>query len=95
MLVYNYDANMIHIIETKDDQENTFRIKVLDTQYLKKLLAVLDYFDRNNIYTDVLSYPYKDNEFKVIVRKEFYNDFLAELLKAGLLQSLKWEDPSL
>ncbi|WP_305025291.1 hypothetical protein [Paenibacillus lacisoli] len=83
---------MLKIKEEKQDTDIHFQIQIKDDRYLEQFKLVLQFFDDNKVYTDVLSYPYENHEYRVIVREDYYNDFLAEMLKARLLQSLKWND---
>jgi hypothetical protein len=92
MLKYTYNSNIISIKETSEGSDVVFSIKILDDRYLEQFRLVMDFFNMNKTYTDVLFYPYEERGYKVIVRNDYYNDFLAELLKSRLLQSLRWND---
>jgi hypothetical protein len=43
------------------------------------------------VYTDVLFYAYPDQTYKVIVRRDYYVEFVLELMKHKLLQSVEWK----
>lgn len=51
-----------------------------------------NFFDENDVYTDVLFYAYANHKFQVIVRQDYYNDFVIELMRHHLLQSIEWAD---
>lgn len=93
MLTYQFDSEVLDITENQDGNDIEFHIQLhKEKPYLEQLRRVQHYFDDNNDYTDVLFYAYEKHEYKVIVRQDHYVDFVTELLKARLLQSLAWKD---
>lgn len=93
MLKYEYDHNVIHVNEIKNENDVEFRIHILqEDSYLDGIKKVQREFEENDVYTDVLFYIYANHEYRVIVRKDYYVDFILELMKQRLLQSVKWSE---
>lgn len=91
MLIYEYDHNVIRVNETDNGNDVEFRIHILQEEpYLDGIKNVQREFEDNDVYTDVLFYIYANHEYRVIVRKDYYDDFILELMKQRLLQSVKW-----
>ncbi|MEK0317238.1 hypothetical protein [Cohnella sp. 56] len=92
MLKYRFDEAALRIGDTANDQDVEFRIVLLsgDPALAEGMKRVRQFFDENEVYTDVLFYQYPDREYKVIVRKDYYTDFILELMKQRLLQSVAW-----
>ncbi|MGA8943172.1 MAG: hypothetical protein WB502_10705 [Thermoactinomyces sp.] len=92
-LVYRYNPDILKIEEKPDGKDVEFNIQILkETPYLNELRKVRNFFDENDVYTDVLFYAYADHKFQVIVRQDYYNDFIIELIRHHLLQSIEWVD---
>ncbi|MFD2328887.1 hypothetical protein ACFSR7_06460 [Cohnella sp. GCM10020058] len=92
MLSYRFDESILRISESANENDVEFRI-ILATEepsVLAGVERVRQAFDENRVYTDVLFYHYPDHEYKVIVRKDYYTDFVLELMKQRLLQSVAW-----
>lgn len=91
MLKYSYNSDVIKIDETANGNDIEFHIQVLQEEpYLKKLKLVQRHFDDNRVFTDVLFYAHANHHYRVIVRKDYYNDFVIELMRHHLLQSVEW-----
>jgi hypothetical protein len=91
MMKYHFDPEIIIIEESDNDVDVEFRIRLLkETPYLGKLKCVKRKFEDNDIYTDALFYAYIKNEYRVIVRKDYYVEFVLELMKQQLLISVEW-----
>jgi hypothetical protein len=68
-----------------------FRISILqENPYLEGMKQVQRKFEDDRVYTDALFYLYPNHEYRVIVRKDYYIDFVLELMKHRLLQSVEW-----
>ncbi|MDF2715784.1 MAG: hypothetical protein K0R28_2709 [Paenibacillus sp.] len=92
-LVYKWDPNVAEIQESGNGDDTEFRIKLLREQpYEASMRLVQKYFEANEVHTDVLFYLYPEHQYRVIVRKDYYTDFLLELLKHRLLLSLEWKE---
>lgn len=93
MLTYRFDPQRLDFRETANDNDVEFLIRVPDdSPELEALRKVQRFFESNDDFTDVLFYAYPDHEFKVIVRREHYGEFLTELFKRRLLTRLAWTD---
>lgn len=91
MLKYEYDHNVIQVNEIENGNDVEFRIHILQEKpYLDRIKKVQNEFEENSVYTDVLFYIYANHEYRVIVRRDYYDDFVLELMKQRLLQSVKW-----
>ncbi|MFC3802298.1 hypothetical protein [Cohnella sp. GCM10012308] len=92
MLSYRFDESILRISESANENDVEFRIDLVtdEPSALAGLQRVRQAFDENRVYTDVLFYHYPDREYKVIVRKDYYTDFVLELMKQRLLQSVEW-----
>ncbi|CAI6082950.1 hypothetical protein [Cohnella sp. JJ-181] len=92
MLNYGYDEAALRISESANENDVEFRIVLAadDPSIIAGLKRVRQEFDENRVYTDVLFYHYPDHEYKIIVRKDYYVDFVLELMKQRLLQSVEW-----
>ncbi|PZE19556.1 hypothetical protein CBW46_017705 [Paenibacillus xerothermodurans] len=93
MLKYTFDDKMIELSESPNENDFEFRIRLVgDTQQLKqRLQAVQRDFENNDLVTDVLSYLYLNGEYRIIVRHDFYVDFILAMMKHRLLLSVAWE----
>jgi hypothetical protein len=93
MLKYEYDPNVIQINENQNENDVEFRIHLLQEEScLDGIKKVQKEFEDNRMYTDVLFYIYPNHEYRVIVRRDYYDDFVLEMMKRRLLQSVKWAE---
>jgi len=93
MLTYHFDPSLLDIRESMNGEDAEFVIRVPDgSPAVAELKKVHAHFEDNKAYTDVLFYFYPHHEIKVIVRREYYAEFLTELLKRKLLRSLAWKE---
>lgn len=91
MLTYHFDSNTIDISEVENNEDYEFKISLKEpTAHYSNLKEVHHFFEDNKIYTDVLFYVYDKHEYKVVVRKDYYIDFVLTLMKFQLLQQVKW-----
>jgi hypothetical protein len=89
-LVYTFDEKLINLKETPNGEDVEFTLTLLDIDLKNHLKNIREYFNSNNIVTDVQVYIHPKNEYQIIVRKDFYYDFLLQLFKQQLLLELKW-----
>lgn len=89
-LVYKYDAKLFDLKEKPNGEDIEFSLTLLDVEVKKSLVKIREYFDANNIITDIQVYTHPNNHYQIIVRKDFYHDFVLQLFKQQLLQELKW-----
>ncbi|MDI4649300.1 hypothetical protein [Cohnella hashimotonis] len=94
MLKYRFDETALRIEESANENDVEFRIAIVSdhSPMLEGLKRVRQEFDENRVYTDVLFYHYPNHEYKVIVRKDYYVDFVLELMKQRVLRSVEWAD---
>lgn len=94
-LNYRIDSERVRIRETTNDDDVEFELTFLqDEPLLSKMREVQKRFEDNDVYTDVLFYLNQDQErqYRIIVRKDFYTDFLLALLKFRILEGLEWAE---
>lgn len=91
MLTYRYDTQALEIVESENESDIEFRIRMPEkSPYVESLKRVRDFFESNEVYTDVLFYAYPNQEYIVNVRKDYYTDFILEMFKQKLLKSVEW-----
>lgn len=91
-LHYQWDPSGIQMQENGNGDDIEFQIKLLQEQpFEASMRLVQKHFEANEIYTDVLFYLYPQHVYRIIVRKDYFNDFLLELMKHRLLLSLEWK----
>lgn len=91
-LHYQWDTRAANFQENENGTDTEFRIQLLrEHPHVETMRLVQKHFEANEIHTDVLFYVYPDHQYQVIVRKDYYNDFLLELMKHRLLLSLEWK----
>lgn len=91
-LTYRFDEQRVEILESANGTDTEFEINLRDLDLVDGLKEVKKKFDENDIYTDVLFYAYENHRYKVIVRSEFYVDFIMALMGNGLLRLVEWAD---
>ncbi|WP_286887097.1 hypothetical protein [Aneurinibacillus sp. UBA3580] len=92
MVTYRYKTDLL-IIEEKannNDKEFIFKVKDVDT-IVPALRKVRMFFDSDKIYTDVIFYSHPNHEYQVIVRQNYYIDFLLVLFKNKIIQCIEWK----
>ncbi|QYR19481.1 hypothetical protein KZ483_16310 [Paenibacillus sp. sptzw28] len=93
MIDYRYDEQSLRIIEVDNTEDMEFNIQIVDEgAYLEGIKQVKAFFDDNRVYTDVLFYAYNNNEYRVIVREDYYVDFILAMFKHRLLKSVEWKN---
>jgi hypothetical protein len=89
-LVYTIDEKLMELVETPNGEDVEFTLTLLDKELKKRIVEIRDYFNANNIVTDAQVYIHPNNKYQIIVRKDFYYDFILQLFKHQLLLELKW-----
>lgn len=87
---YKYDEKLLELKETANGDDIEFSIILLDSEIKKRLTKVRAFFEENKTLTDILYYIHPNNRYQVIVRKDFYNEFLIQLFRQKLLLEIKW-----
>ncbi len=92
MLAYRYDPNALDIQETVNGDDTEFMIRIPDgSPHLEAFKRIMKYFEDNEEITDAFFYTYPHHEYRVIVRRDHYANFLTQMLRYRLLQSLEWK----
>ncbi|MFD1775174.1 hypothetical protein [Paenibacillus rhizophilus] len=92
MLTYTYDQRIISIQEKANEADIEFQIELLgDNKLDAKLKDIQHEFEENAVLTDVLFYVYPNHKYHIIVRQDFYNDFILALMKHRLLLRVEWK----
>lgn len=89
-LNYTFNDSLISLKEMQNGNDVEFTITLLEKNLKPQLEKVEDFFNQNNIVTDVLFYVHKNQHYQIIVRKDFYEDFVLQLFKQQLLHEVKW-----
>lgn len=91
-LIYRSNPNTIDIQETDAGQDVEFLIRLIpgDPAQVDAMRHVQNYFDSNRVYTDVSFYAYQNHEYRIIVRKDFYVEFIIEMMRFQLLHGVEW-----
>lgn len=89
-LLYNYNDKKMRLTEEKNGDDVEFNLTFIDNEVKKQLLKVKEFFNENNIFTDLLIYTHSDKHVQIIVRKDFYEDFILQLFKHHLIEEVKW-----
>lgn len=89
-LVYTYDKQLIELQETPNGEDVEFTLTLIDKELKGKFIKIREYFNSNHIVSDVQVYIHPNNKYQIIVRKDFYYDFILQLFKQQLLLELKW-----
>jgi hypothetical protein len=87
---YTYDQNLLELKESINGNEVEFQIRLFDSELKNKLKKVRQYFDENKVLTDIYFYIHPNNSYQVIVRRDYYDEFIIQLFTQQLLKELKW-----
>ena len=90
MLLYKYDETKMELKEAQNEDDIEFNLILFDEEVKMQLLKIKKFFSENNIVTDLLVYTHSDRHIQIIVRKDFYYDFVLQLFKYHLLDEVKW-----
>lgn len=91
-LVYEWNPVSVDIKEIEALNDIEFSIRVLSPSLFTTMQNIQIFFDTNDVITDVFVYTYSDHEYRVIVRKDYYEDFILQLMKHRLLIKLQWKE---
>jgi hypothetical protein len=87
---YKYNEQFLELKETPNGDDFEFTLTFVDHKWKKKIEEIREYFDTNNILTDIHFYIHPNNRFQIIVRKDFYNEFIMQLFKQQIVEEIKW-----
>jgi hypothetical protein len=91
-MLYKYNETKIVLNQSQNGDDVEFNLTLLDKEMKKQLVKVKEFFAENSITTDLLVYTHSDKRIQIIVRKDFYQDFILQLFKHHLLDEVKWEN---
>lgn len=89
-VAYEYDQNLVEISETVNGEDQEFNIKLLDKSLEDNIHEIRNFFEQNKVYTDVLFYTHSDHTYQIIVKNEYYTEFVLKLFKEKLLKKISW-----
>ncbi|MEH7159318.1 hypothetical protein V7121_24225 [Neobacillus drentensis] len=87
---YTFDEQLLSLQETANEEDFEFSLTLVAKDGRSKMEKIREHFDANNILTDIHFYIHPNNRFQIIVRKDFYNEFIIELFRQQLIQEIKW-----
>ncbi|OAS14795.1 hypothetical protein [Paenibacillus oryzisoli] len=91
-LIYEWNQQVIDISEVEVMNDIEFSIKVLSPSHFDDMNNIQKIFESNDVITDVLIYTYTNHKYRIIVRKEYYSDFILQLMKNQLLKKVEWKE---
>lgn len=89
-VAYKYDEKLLELMETANGDDFEFSITLLNSELKKKIIKVREFFEENKVLTDIHYYIHPNNRYQVIVRKDFYNEFIIQLFRQQLLKEITW-----
>ncbi|NHC39981.1 hypothetical protein G6549_08365 [Bacillus sp. MM2020_1] len=89
-VAYRYNEQLLGIKETANGEDYEFILTFDNKNWKRKVEKIREYFDENNILTDIHFYFHPNNRFQIIVRKDFYNEFLIQLFRQQIVEEIKW-----
>ncbi|WCN38684.1 hypothetical protein [Aneurinibacillus uraniidurans] len=91
MIRYHYATEELDVEEKENgqDREFLFHFKI-PGQYVHDFQKVRAHFDRDRVITDVFFYPQADQRCRVIVRNDYYIDFVLALFKYQIFSRIEW-----
>lgn len=87
---YKYDEKRLDIKETPNGDDCEISITLSDTELKNNLKKVREYFDENKVISDIYYYIHPNNRYQIIVRKDYYHEFIIQLFRQQLLLEVKW-----
>jgi hypothetical protein len=93
MIHYESSQKGFTLTEQQNDEDIEFTIVIKDIErYLPAMKQLRDFYNADDVYTDVLFYVHKDNEYQIIVRHDMYVDFVLRLFKHKFISRIAWSD---
>lgn len=81
------------ISEAQVANDFEFNIRILAEPHYETMKLIQKNFEEaNDVITDVFVYPYTNHEYRIVVRKDFYEDFILQLFKYQLLTKVEWKE---
>lgn len=92
MLSYQVNETAAVIKEAPNEQDIEFEIQLHQEEpYAEALKQIQHLFESDRVYTDVSFYLYPNHLYRIIVRKDYYADFVLALMKHRLLRQVEWK----
>jgi hypothetical protein len=93
MIQYESSQEGFTLKEQNNNEDFEFTIVIKDTKrYLPAMKQLREFYNSDDVYTDVLFYVHKDHEYQIIVRQDTYIDFALSLFKHKFIKSIAWND---
>jgi hypothetical protein len=89
-VVYKFNKQLIDLQETVNGEDFEFTLTFFNKDWKRKMENIREHFDSNTILTDIHLYIHPNNKIQVIVRKDFYDEFIIQLFRQQLVQEIKW-----
>jgi len=89
-MTYRYNKDSIEISEKPMETDFEFEIRLLAEVNWAGMKKVQKFFEEDSVITDVLFYAFEKHHYRVIVRKDYYVDFILALMKQHLIESAEW-----
>lgn len=89
-VAYTFNKQFLDLNEAVNGEDFEFSLTFFDNTFKKKIEKIREHFDTNSILTDILFYIHPNNRYQIIVRKDFYNEFIIELFRQQIVQEIKW-----
>lgn len=89
-LTYQINKDVIELTETEMETDVEFEIRILADDKWAEMKKIQKFFEEDSVYTDVLFYAYENHRIRVIVRKDYYVDFILTLMKHRFVESAAW-----
>ncbi|MEH7504494.1 hypothetical protein V7152_21180 [Neobacillus drentensis] len=89
-VAYKYVEKLLELHETANGDDFEFTLTFVDHKWKEKIEKIREYFDANNILTDIHFYIHPNNRIQIIVRKDFYNEFIIQLFRQQIVEAIKW-----
>ena len=90
-LKYEFNKELLSITEKVNEEDIEFAIVFKNEKFAEKLEKVHQYLDLNEVHTDALFFTNKEGSNQIIVKKDYYEDFMLQLFKQQFLELVKWE----
>ncbi|AKF95407.1 hypothetical protein ABE137_03420 [Brevibacillus laterosporus] len=92
MVTYTFNETAIHIEETPNEKDVTFRVEIKSEAMRDRIKELRNYLNNDKDYTDALFYTDQQGVFEIIVRNDYYLKFLTEAFRFHCLESLHWNE---
>lgn len=91
MLKYQCVQEGFTLTEKKNNEDYEFMIRIKDVErYLPAMKEIREHFEGDDVHTDVLFYTMQNHEYRIIVRQDYYIEFILYLFKVQFVSSVSW-----